>query len=561
MKFSFTGSSVQYLIDETVVVDGADSAVRSTFPVFQQLSMFGRSALLSSRKFLPESAVMTTDGLSVMVKPRMSQNTRSVINWRDTSRSMKYFMSGDPNVPTHWLTSIGISLNDESFVVSKSSSEMVGIELTVYQSCNRRSCMGCVNPRLAAMCYAMQQCTIVNCVGTVVNQLRPLCNMGLTLQSLGNTLISVSLASWLAFAETYSIALKVAVAGDQQAHVTFVDDAFFGFVCAAKDTGGQITAILTSAIGAVIIGNSRSIDLNNPQAGMVDSRSSARNTLVLNGVSAFMYQASLYPLYLLISLKKIVSCVTTDVAKIVSVSGFTVTIGMPDVANAEALLAGQCMTSYQEENAESGSGDTSVVDSAMSTAGDLAAGMTAENRFVRDAITGAYKKAVSFVSKKPDLAAKASAQKKVQSRWARAANSLNKYGSRALLSVWSQVTDAHLAYFSGVVSGMQDMAQAMDEAHCKFPDYNMYKTLKCACGDTEVKIKTSLAADAFDAHWCTGTLKMLDGFGRVSYVLNPYTFQALSFGLMHAPSYLKCMGTQTNGDTCSKFKPFIKGII
>jgi hypothetical protein len=187
-----------------------------------------------------------------------------------------------------------------------------------------------------------------------MNQVRPLCNIGLLAQSLGNELISLGLATWLAFSESYSNLLRIALTKDRKATVKFVDDAFFGSVCAAKDVGGQMSAILTSAIGSAIITGNRKKDPNNEQGGLIDTKVSARNTIVLNSVNAFLYQLSLYPLYMILAWKKIAMCAMKDAQELISVSGFEVVIGSPEFASAEALMTGECMTSYQEEEAASG---------------------------------------------------------------------------------------------------------------------------------------------------------------------------------------------------------------
>jgi hypothetical protein len=279
----------------------------------------------------------------------MAQNTLDGFDFDAATRSMKYFMTGDPNSPSHWLTRVSIGLNAESFVAERVASELVDIQLTIYQTCDRRSCMGCATPRLTAMCYALQQCSIVRCIGTVVNQVRPLCNIGLLAQSLADQVISLGLATWLAFSESYANLLRISLTKDRTATLLFVDDAFFGSVCAAKNVCGQMSALLTSAIGsAMITGNSR-MDPHNEQAGLVDTKASARNTLVLNSVNAFLYQMSLYPLYILLAYKKIAMCALQDVSALITVVGFNITIGSAGFTSADALMTGECMTSYQEE--------------------------------------------------------------------------------------------------------------------------------------------------------------------------------------------------------------------
>lgn len=54
---------------------------------------------------------------------------------------------------------------------SRHSVESVTSVVTLH-ACDRRSCLGCGTLRLQALCYAAQQCSVVQCVGTVVNQVR-----------------------------------------------------------------------------------------------------------------------------------------------------------------------------------------------------------------------------------------------------------------------------------------------------------------------------------------------------------------------------------------------------
>jgi len=109
------------------------------------------------------------------------------------------------------------------------------------------------------------------------------------------------------------------------------------------------------------------------------------------------------------------------------------------------------------------------------------------------------------------------------------------------------------------------MAQTIDEVHCKLPDYYMYKTLTCACGDEAVKITERRAALNDHAYWCTGSLKLLDWFGKVTYVNNPYSFLELLLRLGDTVDpYLRCISQLGDGtgeqNDCSALKPWVDGI-
>ena len=60
------------------------------------------------------------------------------------------------------------------------------------------------------------------------------------------------LGAWLIFTESYGKILDVSLLSTQQKEINieWVDDAFFGYVCSAKDMMGQMTSVLTYSIGA-----------------------------------------------------------------------------------------------------------------------------------------------------------------------------------------------------------------------------------------------------------------------------------------------------------------------
>jgi hypothetical protein len=290
MAFSFVNGRVHFDRDNqdsktSYAAPTRSSASTAVFPTYQQFSQFSKNAMVGMKRLLGRSR-LTQDGVSVRVKPRMAQNTQ-----HNAAQEIQFFMSGDPNMPTHWLTMIRISLSD-TFTTTQSASQQVDASVTVYQTCDRRSCLGCVTGALQGMCYAAQQCSIVNCIGTVVNQIRPLCNLGLSLASTTNEMLALTLGAWMIFTDSYSSILKMSLQKEAQDKlaIEWVDDAFFGYVCSAKDKGGQVAALLTSAIGAGLISKQRSIDMNGDRTTLIDSRSSAKNTIILNGVNSFLYQ-------------------------------------------------------------------------------------------------------------------------------------------------------------------------------------------------------------------------------------------------------------------------------
>lgn len=137
------------------------------------------------------------------------------------------------------------------------ASHLATVNISVLHSCDRNSCLGCKNPKLQTLCYAAQQCSIARCIGTVVNQKYFLCDVGLALQSMADQGVSYMLGAWIVFTETYTDVLKISLDPKRGVRegmdVGWVDDAFFGYVCSAKDMYGQFAGTLTAAVGAGLI--------------------------------------------------------------------------------------------------------------------------------------------------------------------------------------------------------------------------------------------------------------------------------------------------------------------
>lgn len=196
---------------------------------------------------------VTQQGVTVLAKRIMAQNSPNA--WKDGStQKILLFATGDPEASSHWLKQIriGISLDDNSVSATSMHSMQVQSTITTYHRCDRISCLGCGSIKLQALCYAAQQCSVSQCIGTVVNQNRPLCNLGLVAKSYAESTLSMMLGAWLIFTESYGKILDASLLATQKTEINieWVDDAFFGYVCSAKDMLGQMTSVVTSSVGA-----------------------------------------------------------------------------------------------------------------------------------------------------------------------------------------------------------------------------------------------------------------------------------------------------------------------
>lgn len=216
---------------------GANVPLRSSWMDMQRETFWGGRGA--------SATAMTQEKVLVLASRITAQNSLSSMDLETDAKSLRVqmFATGDPGASTHWLKQIRIAVHAESTdnskprsvsAYSRSSVEAVTTVIT-YHSCDRRSCLGCGTLKLQALCYAAQQCSVVQCVGTVVNQNRPLCNVGLVMKSYMESMLSMTLGAWLIFTESYTRILDAALLGPtSNTNIEWVDDAFFGYICSAK---------------------------------------------------------------------------------------------------------------------------------------------------------------------------------------------------------------------------------------------------------------------------------------------------------------------------------------
>lgn len=160
---------------------GANFPIRSSWTDFQREMFLGYSGGTP-----PRTNGMTQEGTTVPAAKITAQNSLSSMDLgvdllsSGASLRMQLFATGDPGANTHWLKQIRIAVHEDAAedgsnkrrsvsAQSRHSQETVTTVVT-YHSCDRKSCLGCGTLRLQALCYAAQQCSVVNCIGTVVNQ-------------------------------------------------------------------------------------------------------------------------------------------------------------------------------------------------------------------------------------------------------------------------------------------------------------------------------------------------------------------------------------------------------
>jgi hypothetical protein len=173
------GMSIEETIKIQLYKTPADFSSHYKLPVRASFLDLAKSSLRS--KMLTDTYVMSQTGSIVLSRKRMAQNTLTVYDTIDDI-ILPVFISNDPDAPTNWLNQLRIFISVESVSSDIFASQKVEIKTTLLHTCDKRSCLGCPT-HIQAICYTMQNCMVTKCIGTVVNLNKPLCNIGMSVQS------------------------------------------------------------------------------------------------------------------------------------------------------------------------------------------------------------------------------------------------------------------------------------------------------------------------------------------------------------------------------------------
>ena len=103
-----------------------------------------------------------------------------------------------------------------------------------------------------------------------MNQKKPLCNVGASLQKAVEVQIAASLGVWVTFVESYGTILDLSfdTGNAKRLRIESIDDSFYGQVCAWKDLAGTSSSIFTSMIGAIVMStNPSQVNINQRDQG------------------------------------------------------------------------------------------------------------------------------------------------------------------------------------------------------------------------------------------------------------------------------------------------------
>jgi hypothetical protein len=214
------------------------------------------------------------------------------------------------------------------------NSMSVRMQYTVQQGCSLDSCIGCTRLAVQRLCFAAQQCQVARCVGSQVNQLRPLCAIGGVVEAQMFTLLAGLQGIWRMLSSTLTVIIDATGGIKPPTAIKWPDQNFYGLVCSQKDVYASLVSILTGSINGII---QTAVPVAMMARGeTVDNRFLATFSLNMMAITNFLYQMSLAPLYMAISVQKVMICQSNSLIAVVSGNN-EITIGDPVIQTASSL--------------------------------------------------------------------------------------------------------------------------------------------------------------------------------------------------------------------------------
>lgn len=386
----------------------------------------------------------------------------------------------------NWL----LQLRLDGTFTSVYSSTPVTANLQARGNCDAMSCEGCPNLVTNRLCHAYNKCALLNCVGTPVNLMRPLCGLGGILRAYATLGMQSFRGGWDIFVELLSLVITLSVKPSAGANIEFPEKDFMGYMCTAKDAFANSWSVITSALNSALNLGKAPVGFMYHGAQNVDTNADAVLTITMATVTNLLNQFSLLPLYMMLVTHQIYICQTNGVLALIDSSGFTIRIQDAKLSDANANVVGQCLTVGASTLTRYADGNRDQI--------GYTVGSTLQNAF----------------------------------------NILLTRQIEPLL----HMMDGGLAYFSGIINAMGKLLMAQFAAQCNPPDTYLSDVVKCACGDQELEIPADRAKETWREYalWCSGTLSMIDGSNQPFVVYNPYSYAELRAKASGMQAYVDC---------------------
>lgn len=256
------------------------------------------------------------------------------------------------NDASHWLTVLSIEVSGgigASATGITRASMPATVTTTSVQACSLNSCIGCTRLAVQRLCFAAQQCQIARCIGSQVNQLRPLCAVGGVTESTYFAMLAGIQGIWSIIASTLVTIIQTSGGLKPPASIDWPDQVFYGLVCSMKDAIASQISILTSTVNGVV---QASMPIAQSLLGEpVDNQFLAMFSLTMTSVTNFLFQICLAPLYAAIAVQKVVVCQANSLIGVIAGPNH-IMIGDPEIQTASSAAAGICIAQVFSENAQ-----------------------------------------------------------------------------------------------------------------------------------------------------------------------------------------------------------------
>jgi hypothetical protein len=275
------------------------------------------------------------------------------------SRVSRYAVSSNPkaftvflssNDASHWLRILSIDISDTKASAVTKASIPATVTTTKVQTCSLSSCIGCTQLAVQRLCFAAQQCQVARCIGSQVNQLRPLCAVGAVTESSYFAMLAGIQGVWSIIASTLVTIIQTSGGLKPPKSIDWPDQVFYGLVCSMKDIVASQISIITSTVNGII---QSSVPVASAALGEpVDNSYLAMFSLTMTSVTNFLFQLALAPLYAAIAVQKVMVCQANSLMGVITEGDNHISIGDPDIQTASSAAAGMCLTQVFSENAQ-----------------------------------------------------------------------------------------------------------------------------------------------------------------------------------------------------------------
>ncbi|KAJ1463623.1 hypothetical protein T484DRAFT_1758691, partial [Baffinella frigidus] len=243
------------------------------------------------------------------------------------------FVANHPKQHLNWLAVMRVDTRLR--VINFHAGITLKIDVEIVHGCRIDDCTGCMSRSIQTLCYAAQQCTIANCIGTNVNLNKPLCAVGELLADGFEHFLLEWRSGWnlMSLMLTQTIALASTGKTSTDKVVEASDELFTSQICLQKDTiidlAGTVTSFLNANIDMVddLVQSSGNVGnlftapkIYNVEDFVSSEYREAQRTMVLAAVTRFLGNIGIGVIYPLLVARKMTMCQSNDLIKIFSIS-------------------------------------------------------------------------------------------------------------------------------------------------------------------------------------------------------------------------------------------------